>query len=74
MFRSSPSEVLSWTGALKKARQNNDSSTGKGGGVALLTESDIKYNELGLNTKSNTYNNEYKTINRNVTKIKNLII
>ena len=51
-----------------------DYSTGKGGGVALLVKSDIKYNELDLNIQNNMHNIEYKAISINTTKIKNLII
>ena len=51
-----------------------DRSTGKGGGVAFLIKSDIKFEELVLNIQNKINNIEYKGIVINNKKIKDLIV
>ena len=50
-----------------------DRSTGKGGGVAFLIKSDIKFEEIELNIQNNS-NIEYKAIVINNSKMKDLIV
>lgn len=49
-----------------------DRSTGKGGGVAFLIKSGIKFKELDINIQNNINNIEYKAIIMNNSKIKDL--
>ena len=51
-----------------------DRFTGKGGGVAFLIKSDIKFEELELNIQNNINNIEYKAIVINNSNIKDLIV
>ena len=41
---------------------SNDSSTEKESEIVLIIKSEIKYSEIDLNVKVNTYNIEYKVI------------
>lgn len=41
---------------------SNDSSTEKESEIVLIIKSEIKYSEIDLNVKVNTYNIEYKAI------------
>ena len=51
-----------------------DRSTGKGGGLAFLIKSDIKFEESDLNIQYNISNIEYKAIVINNSKTKDLIV